>query len=229
MKAYPAVIPEDATLDAVLAGASIARYGDGELRLALRHTDRPGQPYDKRLAARLREILWDGGPCLVGIPNHAALPPHKRLGWAQYRDHWVLGALNPARTYHSSFITRPDCAPVINRPDYWAKVRSLWAGKDVTLVRGNGAKSLMAHRMPEACSVREVIGPRIGAWSEYDRLMREVGTPDHPVLICLGLTATVMAADLCAKGVWAVDAGHIGLFAKRLGPDGIWHPKKKAA
>jgi hypothetical protein len=32
--AYPRVLSEDETLDAALAGRSLARYGDGELRIA---------------------------------------------------------------------------------------------------------------------------------------------------------------------------------------------------
>ena len=223
---YPKVLSEDATLDLLLSGHSIARYGDGEFRLMVGR-DRPGQPYDETLARRLREILTEGKGLLVGIPNLVgpALPPTKAAFWQKYREFWVTKHLAPMRQYVSSFITRPDSAPWINRPDYWAKVRQLWAGKDVTLVRGDGAKSLMAHRMPEAKSVREVIGPRIGAWAARKRLMDEIGTPDHPVILCLGLAATAMAADLCAKGVHAMDLGHIGMFLKGVRADDRWHPK----
>lgn len=219
---YPAVLSEDETLDLLLAGRSIARYGDGEFRLMV-GGERPGQPYNKELARRLREVLQDSGECLVGIPNLVGNKT-KTDFWRKYTDPWVTRHF-AERRYVSSFITRPDCAPWINRPDYWSKVRQLWAGRDVTLVRGDGAKSLLAFRMPEAKSVREVIGPRIGAWSDYRRLMDEIGTPDHPVIFCLGIAATVMAADLAAKGVQAIDLGHIGMFLKRLGSDGCWHQK----
>lgn len=219
---YPEVASEDETLDLLLAGRSIARYGDGEFRLMV-GGDRRGQIYDATLARRLREILIESGECLVGIPNiHSDTP--KQQFWQRFAGGWVTKHL-AARSYVSSFISRPDSAPWINRPDYWAKVRSLWAGKDVTLVRGEGQKSLTAERMPEAKSVREVIGPSLGAFAEYDRLMSEIATPDHPVILCLGLTATVMASDLCAKGVHAMDLGHIGMFTKRIGADGRWHPK----
>lgn len=225
---YPAVLSEDATLDLLLAGRSIARYGDGEFRLMI-GGERPGQPYDATLARRLREVLQDSGECLVGIPNLVGpkLPPTKADFWRKYTELWLTKHF-AKRQYVSSFITRPDSAPWINRLDYWTKVRQLWAGMDVTLVRGTGAKSLLAERMPEARSVREVVGPRIGAWSERQRLMDQVGTPDHPVILCLGLSATVMAADLCAKGVQALDLGHIGMFLKAVREDGKWHPKGTA-
>jgi hypothetical protein len=44
--------------------------------------------------------------------------------------------------------------------------------------------------------------------------MREIGSPER-VLLCLGPTATVMAVDLCARGIHAVDLGHLGLFYKK--------------
>lgn len=219
--AYPAVTGEDQTIDLLLAGRSIARYGDGEFRL-MTGTDRAGQPHYPVLAARLREILRDSGDCLVGIPNLRTRTP-KADFWQRFSGTWVTKHF-ANRQYCSSFITRPDSAPWINNAAYWAKVRSLWAGRDVTVVRG-GNKSLRAAIMPEARSVREVIGPRINGWSAYDQLMVEIGAPGHPVILCLGIAATVMAADLCAKGVHAMDLGHIGMFLKRVGPDGTWHPK----
>lgn len=230
MKSYPHVLEEDPTLHLVCAGRSLSRYGDGEFRLMVGN-DRRGQTHCPRLAGRLKEILRDSGECLVGIPNIMGSVQHKPTPkmdfWRRYTGRWITEHLVD-RQYGSSFISRPDSAPWINRPDYWDKVRSIWAGKDVTLVRG-GAKSLMPDLMPEAKSVREVVGPRLNAWGHYKELMDEIGTPDHPVLICLGITATVMAVDLCAKGVHAIDAGHIGMFLKRVDANGIWHPKESAA
>ena len=57
-----------------------------------------------------------------------------------------------------------------------------------------------------------------------------IGTPDHSVLLCLGPTATVLAVDLCARGVHAVDLGHLGMFwKKRLRGLPMWvTPEDKA-
>jgi hypothetical protein len=223
---YPKVLEEDGTLHLVCAGRSISRYGDGEFRLMI-GTNRSAQPHCPKLAGRLKEILRDSGDCMVGIPNLVGSVQHKPTPkmdfWRRYMGPWVTEHLAD-RQYCSSFITRPDSAPWINQPDYWAKVRTIWAGRDVTLVRG-GNKSLTAKLMREAKSVREVIGPRINAWGHYDELLDEIGTPDHPVLLCLGITATVMAVDLCAKGLHAIDAGHIGMFLKRTEETGTWQPK----
>ncbi len=119
------------------------------------------------------------------------------------------------RPYVSSFITRPDSAPWINVPEYWALLESLWLDQDVTLVRGSG-KSFTAERLVAAGAgtVTEILAPRQQAWAEYDSLLTRIGRPKR-ALLCLGPTATVMAVDLCARGVHAIDLGHAGMFHKK--------------
>lgn len=210
MQTWPVTLTEDATVDRLLGGASLARFGDGEFKLARGHQS-VSQSASPGLARRLRDILIESGECLVGIPRMTLASP-KREFWRRYDRPEIRALLRP-KTYASAFLSRPDSAPWIARPDYWDKIRSLWRGKDVVLVRGSG-KSLTADLLPEAASVREIVGPRQHAFLAYDDLMRQVGTP--PVaLLCLGATATVMAVDLCARGVQALDLGHIGMFLKR--------------
>lgn len=207
---YPEVTDERATLELVCSGQSIARYGDGEFKLC-RGGAIKSQAYEPALAARLRAILHASGQCLVGIPNIRSDTP-KADFWGKY-----MGAARflAERPYVSAFITRPDSAPWIDTPKYWAHLFSLWKGQDVTLVRGSG-KSLTADRLIEwgAGAVTEIIAPRQHAWADYDSLIERIGTPTR-ALLCLGPTATVMAVDLCAKGVHAIDLGHVGLFAKK--------------
>lgn len=91
----------------------------------------------------------------------------------------------------------------------------LWVGNDVTLVRGS-VRSLVADDLMGAKSVREVIGPVTNAWAEYDRLRTEIQQiASDVVLLCLGPTATVLAADLCRFGMHAVDLGHAGQFLNK--------------
>lgn len=199
----------------VLAGESIARYGDGELKMSRRNKrgDCNGiksQPADERLSARLHGILRESGSCLVGIPNIYSETPKGEF-WGKFTGYADL--LSDTQPYVSSFITRPDSAPWINTPEYWAMVEALWKDRDVTLVRGSG-KSLTSEDLTSARTVREIIAPRQGAWAEYDALLERIGTPERAIL-CLGPTATVMAVDLCARGVHAIDMGHIGIFIRK--------------
>lgn len=221
MNGYPHVIGESETLDLVLAGKSLARYGDGEFKLCADGAIK-SQGADLRLSERLRQILWDSGECLVGIPNlHSDTP--KRDFWQKYTrtTHW----LNPERQYVSSFVTRPDSAPWINEPSYWDRLEALWRGRDVTIVRGSG-KSFTAEDLRGAGRVTEIVAPRQSAFAEYQKILRRIGTPER-VLLCLGPTATVLAVDLCALGVHAVDLGHAGMFwRKHLRGDPMWVSKE---
>lgn len=214
---YPTVLGEYDTLAAVVGGRSIARYGDGEFKMAAHGAGIKSQAAHPRLSKRLRDILRDSGECLVGIPNiKECVEKNPNLDkvefWLKQRRFVELLA---NREYVSSFITRPDSAPWIDTDDYWELLESLWRGQDITLVRGSG-KSFTAERLMEsgAKSVREIQAPRQHAWADYDSLMKRIGTPQR-ALLCLGPTATVMAVDLCAKGVHAIDLGHAGMFWKK--------------
>lgn len=208
MDGYPIVRSEAETLTRVLAGASLARYGDGEFKHCADQRN-VSQAYDPTLSARLRSILQDSGSCMVGIPNlHAPTP--KAEFWDQYRR---ASAWLAPRPYGSAFVTRPDSAPWIDTPDYWASLESLWLGRDVTLVRGS-TKSLTADDLIGAGCVTEIICARQHAFADYSQILARIGRPAR-ALLCLGPTATVLAVDLCAKGVHAIDLGHVGMFLKK--------------
>jgi hypothetical protein len=206
------VLTEDETLDAALSGKSIARFGDGELRLAVGRGC-SSQRANRRLMSELRELLLKPSPALVCVPRFASTPKYRF--WPKY-DVAMFNDLMVLPTYGSSFITRPDNAPKIDRPDYWERMRQLWRGKDVTLV-SSGKKDLRSALDREAKSVRHIPGPESDAYNEVDRLMEVIGTPSHPVIMCLGACATVLAARLAPRGVHALDLGHVGMFMRRLG------------
>jgi hypothetical protein len=216
---YPHVLDEAATLELVLAGRSIARYGDGELRVAL---DRScvSQEAHPALAHELREILRDGRGCLVGVPNvygtDGRFITPKQESWLRFTRDGFLRMFGPQK-YVSSFITRPDSAPWIDTDDYWRRVRDIWRGKDVTLVLGD-RRSLRPEEVErEAASMRVIESTTKHAYREIDRLQEEIGSPAGPVVMCLGCTATALAARLDRRGVHGIDLGHIGMFMRHAG------------
>lgn len=209
----PRVMTEDETLDAC-DRFSIARFGDGELRIAMGGAA-ASQRANPHLAAELVQILAKYRGALVGIPNFDRTP--RRTDWQRYAAAG-FARLYKQELYASAFITRPDNAPWIDRPDYWQKVRGLWRDRDVVLVRGDD-KSLTPATMAEARSFVTVDGPRQNAYDVVDALeakIIEVGK-DRRVLLCLGATATVLAARLNRRGFHALDLGHIGMFMKHAG------------
>lgn len=216
---------EDETLDAC-ARFSIARFGDGELRLAVGGAC-SSQKADPKLARELAGILLKYRGLLVGIPNFARTP--RQDAWAKYNTA-QFRPLFQQELYASAFITRPDSAPWIDRPEYWRKVRELWANREVLLVVGDD-KSITPEQLknagtdvPSAASCYTIEGPRQHAYSVVDDLERWIvvkhGEPDRPdrlVIMCLGAAATVLAARLHARGIHALDLGHMGMFLRHAG------------
>lgn len=208
---YPKVIDEAATLAAAQTNC-LARYGDGELSLAL-GGDCISQARDPKLQAELREILQNkSSEVLVGIPNLAS---KTKPAWEKYGAEKYLALYGPG-VFGSSFITRPDSAPWIDTPDYWQQLRRLWAERDVVLVKGT-ERSLRSEMLVGVGSLREVGAPRRDAYAAIDQIEEEIGHPAGIVLLCLGATATVLAARLAKKGIHAVDLGHVGMFMRHAG------------
>lgn len=210
---YPTVLPERETLHYALSGSSLARYGDGELRLAAGGactSQRAEKGLREELCSILRDPVKNLLPC---IPSPAT--PRKDV-WDRYAESKFTKLFGRPK-YGSAFITRPDNAPWIDEPDYWEEVRRLWRGKDVTLVAGD-QKSLRDDEMKrDGATVRMVWGPRQHAYTKIAELEEEVGKPGHIVLLCLGAAATCLAARLSRKGVHAVDIGHVGMFMRHAG------------
>ena len=217
MKSYPSIMSEEATL-ANCELKSIARFGDGEWRCAVGGGCTSQRPNPK-LAAELRVILQAKlDACMVGIPNAFHPDAPRAESWVRYTEPLYRSLLSlDKRTYWSSFITRPDNAPWIDTPTFWANVRRLWKDRDIVLVVGD-KKSITTEMIgSEAKSVREVIGPRQHAYAQIDAIEEEIGKTPARVLMCLGTTATVLAHRLARKGVHALDLGHIGMFMKHAG------------
>ncbi len=209
---YPRVLGEEATLDLVLKGKSIARFGDGEMKIA-KGGSCVSQVADKKLADELSAILLaNDKQCLVGIPTMDPEGP-KYKNWARYK-HIYPRQLSPKKEYVSAFISRPDSAPWINRPNYFDKLQKLWEGQAVALV-GCGERSLKTEFLIEtgAATVFFAQCPRRDAYAQIDELEAAVlRSKMDRVILCAGPTATCLAMRLSRKGVHSIDLGHIGMF-----------------
>ena len=217
MMSYPRIIGESETLDLILSGRSIARYGDGEFKIASYGSGIKSQEANAHLSARLAAIIKRPGDCMIGIPDIHAVK-ESPLSSQQKVEFWVKqlrfsNLLHPDVQYVSSFISRPDSAPWINTDDYWQRLEQLWVGQDVSVVRGSG-KSLSPDDMIGAREVTDVLCRKQHAYQDYDEILARIGTPKR-ALICLGPTATVLAYDLCQRGVHAVDLGHVAMFLRK--------------
>lgn len=211
---YPVVLTEDATIEQALAGRSLARVGEGELRIAIGWPIK-SQRRDVRLASEMRTVMAERQAALVCLPRLWKGMPAEPF-WRQFagpKYDWLYGD----QPYGSAFVSRPDVAHTADTPGYWEKVEQLWRGKDVVLA----SRSTKVLKLSAAASVRFVACPAVDAFDEIDRIEAEIGTPAGPVLVALGATATVLCARLARKGVHAIDVGHLGRFMSSAGAYGV--------
>lgn len=211
------------TLQALVGGASIARFGDGELRLCLGHAIK-SQPAWLDLQLRLVEVLRaqvDG--LLIGVPwyDDAALADmgdRERAAFWHLNRRRLIGLWDPGHTYHSAFISRPDALTENEFSGLYTLWEDLWRGRDVVLV-GN-ASATLARKTPLAqCarSITKVEVPQRDAWRDYDRIIASCLGHDRAslFLVAAGAAATVIAHDLHLAGRQAIDCGHLGGLWKR--------------
>lgn len=211
MHQYPKVVDENTTLDLVLTGKSLTRYGDGEFRLAMGGAKNISQVNHPKLREELAGILVAKQKhCLVAIPVMDPASP-KWWFWQKYQNKYPH-MLRDGATYYSQFITRPDSAPQIDVPEFYDRMETLWRDREVVLVRGSD-RSLVEGQTPMrlAAKTHTVMCARRDAYAEIDRVESDVlALGVNRVLLCAGAMATVLTYRLSQKGLHAVDLGHIG-------------------
>lgn len=213
MSVFDSVVGEEATLQLLLEGKSIARYGDGEFNLVRGRKSMP-QKFNSKCAHELRDTLKSSREeCLIGIPYiPKSMPKRRRESWSKWFPSYEK-YLSKKKQYYSAFITRPDSAPNINTEGYFNRVADLWRGLDVALVFG-GTRSLtpeflLAHG---ARSVNPILCSYEDTYSQIDYLTEMAAkAPERRVLICAGPAGTCLAHRLCRQKQ-ALDLGHIGMF-----------------
>ena len=150
---------------------------------------------------------------MVAIPplnNIQAFPVGKKRDFWQKQIKTTSRYINHRAKYFSSFITRSDNAPWIDTPEFWNSLVDLWRGKRVTLVLGS-ERSLCQRNMEDAEHVDYIWGARRDAYTEIDAIEDQIRRAGNEVVIlCLGCTATVLAARLAGE-FQALDLGHMGL------------------
>lgn len=210
---WPKTYNEDQTLDAIISGKSIARFGDGELKLCI-GGDCISQKRDQNLQRELKHILKNPTEnCIVGTVPKVESP--KNWFWDKITAKRIYSDLhNKQAQYYSQWITRPDSAPWIDNKEFWDKMFSIWRDKDVTLVAGSH-RSLTKEKLTSARSVELIECMYRDTYQIIDELEEKIiKSKNKIILLCCGATATVLAYRLSDKGKHALDLGHLGMFEK---------------
>lgn len=211
---FPIVRNEFQTIGALKDGNSIARFGDGELKIAF-GAGYAREPANQALTDELLDVLkYPSHGCLVGVPTFDASGP-KIQNWERHRLRFAA-VLHRDKTYYSAFISRPDSAPWINTRYYAESVAALWSGKRAAVVceqKGSMLKTVRLH----ASTAVQVECPHERAYAEIDEIEAAcVGLNPDIIVMSAGPTATCLANRFTARGIQAIDLGSAGGFLHKL-------------
>jgi hypothetical protein len=211
---YPRVKGEFDTVRALLKGRSIARFGDGELKIL----DGRGyirEPANGDLTEELREVAAEPNG-LIGIPTMDPAGP-KFENWQRHESRFLrYFKRRDGRRYYSAFITRPDsAADNIESAEYFDLLSQLWGGKDAVVLSEASSKVLTC--VKSMATVVHIECPRHRAYSFIDDFERAIVRikPSIALLSC-GPTATCLAHRLAGQGIQAIDIGSVGGMLARL-------------
>ncbi len=217
----PAVASVEETIDTIVKNkASIARFGDGEIKLVAGKniSFQKATPF---VESKLQQVLSSDEPnLLVAIAD--VFDDMKRYNentkayWkkhlSRYRKVWY-SHLRKDKKYYNATMTRQYIG-LKNRSEgltIYQKMQSIWQGRDIVFVEGEKSRMGVGNDLfSNAKSVKRILGPSKQAFEKYDEIIAEVCKQDKDslILLALGPVATCLAYDLHLKGYQAVDIGH---------------------
>ena len=220
----PIVVGIEETLQQIYKeGCSVTRFGDGELKL-LCDEQTWFQKAEPLLQQRLKEILLNPpSNLLVCIPNvFGSLSAFTESAHNYWRLHIIRNRkkwykyLDRNRTYYDAFISRcylqyEDKKKAISCFQFW---KNIWDKRDLLIIEGEKTRLGVGNDLfSNALSVKRILCSNTQAFAHYDKLISSTLRYDrhHLVLLALGPTATVLAADLCTLGYQALDIGHLDI------------------
>ncbi len=217
------VLDESETLEVLKREPkSFCRYGDGEIAI-MKGEKGVFQDYDPLLASKMKKLLVEKRDNLyVGLNSSYFHTPIRysernrkfyRLYGTGYRRYF-MEVCDPTNTYldaccFGGYFRQNDDFDI---GAHFDKIRDLFRDKKIAIVCGEGILDGFKYDIFDVAKEKMIIGaPRTNAFREYDSILEKVQKQvpkDYLVLLILGMTATVLAADLADLGYLAWDIGH---------------------
>lgn len=203
------------TVDLLAQGYSIARWGDGEIRLMLQPEFQLSfQRANSELAEELRRLLLSydsvSDHLLMAFPT--VFP--QRLWMGIWADSWHL--MKPIlkvskSTWANTHISRPLFFQWHGQ-DAVKAWRRVWENKRVCIIAGRDSRfEMLPELFDNIKSHIRIDSEPTNAYLKLEQLKVELDkVKDIDIyLIALGPTGTILAAYLSAKGYHAIDIGHL--------------------
>ena len=211
--------------------ASVARFGDGEFKLMVDGESLRFQPCSDELRAALTRVIAEPPEGLLVCISRALMDVNTskeyneraKEFWKKWRWFHLPETVKYIRehgagsyTFGDTLITRPyiDYVKCDRAEISFKNLRKIWEGRDILIVEGNETRLGIGNDLfDNVTSIKRIITPNKDAFSVYDKILESV-RKNHSgelVLLALGPTATVLAADLCRVGIRAIDVGHMDI------------------
>lgn len=95
---------------------------------------------------------------------------------------------------------------------FYKKFKLIWDNKDVVIVTCKNVVDKIEYNIFDNCSdIKYIFTPSTNAWSEYEKIYKEILKYNTSVLIIVmvGATSKVLVYDLSSCGYRALDLGHL--------------------
>ena len=211
------------TIEKIIQGYSISRYGDGEFDIAFRKKELYFQEYDSELSKYLREILNSNlEKLLVAIPRTLIeiknLKENEKYFWSRYylkQKEKLEKNISKDKVYFDSMISR-FYMPYINPEENIESIDKLikyFSNKKILIIEGENTRYGLGNSLLKNSSeIQRIILPDRNGFRKYKEVIKfvlENFTRDNIILIALGPTATVLAYEFSKEGYQALDIGHL--------------------
>lgn len=223
----PKVLSFDENIEQLKKKKSLARFGDGEIRMVLSQNEQIGfQTKNVKLTQRLQEVIKSNTPnLLIGLPDTFGLNLNFNLDsqifWLGFNTVYAKKItkfidLPNNVSYGDGQLTRFYMA-FKDKTDIGYKIKrfkEIWENQQLLIVEGKDTKLGVGNDLfNNVKSIERIICPSKNAFDKYDEIVSTVVNyaKDRLVLIALGPTATVLAHDLSVLNFWAIDIGHIDI------------------
>ena len=209
---------------------SIARYGDGEFSIMMGSYDIDFQSRSTELSKKLLDVLSHANKnLLICIPRYFNSVRKCNTNVKKFWLKWGMNnnrQINLSKTlrhhcgrsykYGDSLITRPymDLKSKKSADRIFPLLKALWINRDLLIVEGIETRLGVGNDLfSGANSISRILAPARNAFDCYDKILDAVlkNWNGQLVLLALGPTATVMAAELSSHGIQALDIGHIDI------------------
>lgn len=222
----PLILNNAETIEKILQGYSISRFGDGEFFLMTKEKGFDFQSINDNLSNRLLEVFNSTEErLLVAIPKvfeekDLEFRTEASKQWwknylRNYRELWYK-YIDFKKIYGSSTFTRNYIAVEDKSicKEYFKSIKKIWSDKEIIIVEGKYSRLGIGNDLfNEAKSIQRILAPNKNAFDKYNDILNRVKLEgkEKLILIALGPTATILAYDLHKLGYQALDIGHIDI------------------